>query len=422
MNTLNQILKSLLVLTMVTLVSCSKGNEEQNEKVNVKISCELKDFPRSIGLKNLIIKIKEINTNKEQVKELSSESAELNLHQGLYSFSISGTSSYIGERGEETFINVEGTLSQVEIKNNVKNEYTVDLYVVGMPEKKMGDFKNLVIKEIFVTGNFDSSGSQYSWDSYFIIHNNSDCVVYADSLFMAESHFLTNNSHSKPKEKNFTSEQFAGRLVMMIPGNGRQYPIAPGGDLIIADQAKNHKELCPESVNLSSAQWEWYEEGKGGRFTDEDNPKVPNMERLFTYSKTFWRPTMQGNIAWAIGKMKKDKDSFIRENIVKIISVTEIPERGIRNEREETCVIIPNDWIADAVQSCPKSQIPTAIQVVSPSLDRGFTFCHMIVRDRDGVGKAIRRKISKTENGIVYYVDTNDSSADFETMVIPSMK
>ena len=57
------------------------------------------------------------------------------------------------------------------------------------------------------------------------------------------------------------------RAIIKIPGTGNTYPVQPGESIIIAEDAINHKEFNPLSIDLSKANFQYLK----GR-NDIDNP------------------------------------------------------------------------------------------------------------------------------------------------------
>ena len=79
------------------------------------------------------------------------------------------------------------------------------------------------------------------------------------------------------------------RVVHMIPGSGRDVPVQPGGKLLIVDNALNHTVANPNSWDMTTADYEWYDESTNPQFTDIDNPKVPNLEKIYCSTLTAWQ-------------------------------------------------------------------------------------------------------------------------------------
>ena len=75
---------------------------------------------------------------------------------------------------------------------------------------------------------------------------------------------------------------------------------------------------------------------------------------------------------------------------------------------------IPNDWIIDGVNLSVADSWQW--NVLSPSIDAGWTHCGSVDRDQNRYGKAVVRK---KENG--KWIDTNNSTNDFNADAKPSL-
>ena len=80
---------------------------------------------------------------------------------------------------------------------------------------------------------------------------------------------------------------------------------------------------------------------------------------------------------------------------------------------------VPNSWIIDAVNLSIEESF--AWIVTSPLLDAGWTYCGKIDGDETRFGKSVHRKSVSTTSS-PYYMDTNDSTADFIPETSPSLK
>ena len=143
---------------------------------------------------------------------------------------------------------------------------------------------DFVIEEIFFTGTLTPEGKQYDSDKFIEIYNNSDKVLFADGLSVAETQFLsTMKQDYKP---NIMSDAVAVEAVYTIPGDGDDYPVQPGESLLLVDVAKNHKESNANSFDFTNADFEWYDDIEGG--DDVDVPNVPNLIKVYSSSAAPW--------------------------------------------------------------------------------------------------------------------------------------
>lgn len=347
----------------------------------------------------------------------AAESTLASLTDGLYNVAFVGTATYtytetqIVDKEEvevekSAEVNIQGSQQNVEVKGgNVVLNLTV--YVQNKDEKG-----NFVIAEIFSGGSlYPETNRQYNGDQYIRIYNNSSETLYADGLVLLESKFSTTQKFEYTPD--IMDEAMVAQSVVRIPGSGKDYPILPGESLLLCDNAINHTEALPSSIDLSNADFEWYTIGTSS-LPDVDNPDVPNMEMLFNYSKTIWVLSKQGNRAYAIGRIPANisADNYIKDYKYDATYINAIGG----SQKVPESYIFPNEWIIDAVNLSPKSAY--VWNVVSPALDMGYSYIGERTTVVENAGKAIVRKVSyTTEDGRTVLQDTNNSSVDFQASV-----
>ena len=268
---------------------------------------------------------------------------------------------------------------------------------------------DFILAEIFTPGTQTPQGKTYLGDRYFVVFNNSADTLYADGLVLLESKLK--NSMQITLRPDFRSESFAADAIYRIPGNGTEYPIAPGGSLLIVDNAFNHREANPNSFDLSHADFEWYDQSTNPNVTDLDNPDVPNLDKIFCYTLTIWIPNSQGNTSFALGRIPDtlSADAYLRQYKFHY-DYTIVSKTGTFDMDADT-YLFPNEWIVDAVNLCPR----TAYQwtAAAPSLDAGWTYVGETGSDKLRYGHSVRRKTLLEEGDRRILQDTNNSTDDF---------
>lgn len=261
----------------------------------------------------------------------------------------------------------------------------------------------LIFKEIY----YASSGEYYIREQFYEIYNNSDAVVYLDGLCIAEVDYY-NEIDKAPYNFQIENPQnyvFAGD-VWQIPGDGSAYPLQPGESAVIAQWATDHSisSLNPGSAigDLSSADFEALTgETTVGTTVITDNDAI-NMEHpVMAYSMPQWM-TSVGGATMVIFYPEHELNS---ENM--------IAAEGLYGGARE----IPVEWILDGVNAVADE---TMIQYkgLPDSIDAGTIWV-----DEAYSGQSIARKISETkEDGRVVYMDTNNTSNDFEVMDKPEIR
>lgn len=268
---------------------------------------------------------------------------------------------------------------------------------------------DFVLAEIFTPGTQTPEGKMYLGDRYFVVFNNSDDTLYADGLVLLESKLK--NSMNITLRPDFRNESFAADAIYRIPGNGTDNPVAPGGSLLIVDNALDHRKANPNSFDLSHADFEWYDQSTKPAISDVDNPDVPNLDKIFCYTLTIWIPNSQGNTSFALGRIPDtlSADEYLSQYKFHY-EYTNITSAGAFDMEADT-YLFPNDWIIDAVNLCPRTLYQWT--VTAPSLDAGWTYVGETGTDKLRLGHSVRRKTFLEEGGRRVLQDTNNSTDDF---------
>ena len=143
----------------------------------------------------------------------------------------------------------------------VNNNDTLDIEVYTTISKT----SSLVISEIYYCGAY-SQIPQYFHDEFLEIYNNSDEVMYLDSILIcdADSKYVPGSNIIEVTH------------AYMYPGNGNDHPIYPGQFIVVAQDAIDHSPSPINSVNLLNADFEAYVADKG----DVNNPYVEDLIQI----------------------------------------------------------------------------------------------------------------------------------------------
>lgn len=274
---------------------------------------------------------------------------------------------------------------------------------------------DLIIAEVFFAGTLQTSGNQYYGDDYVKLYNNTDHVVYADGITLFESEFLTTEKRDYTPDR--MGEGVTGQALYTIPGNGTDYPVMPGEYLLLADTGIDHRQVNPNSFDLSHADWEWYDVSSVPSNIDIDSPLVPNLDKWYCYTNSVFMLHNRGYRAIGIARISSEKSKFLAENRYSfdyelVTVVGSFP-------MSDFAYIIPNKDVVDVVNCSVASEWEW--NVTDPALDRGWTGCGKIANDKTRYFRSVRRKLLYIDaNGKAVLQDTNDSSVDFNKDMIPS--
>jgi len=317
-----------------------------------------------------------------------------NIQAGTYNVTVNGHLEFTlkGVAGQKDF--------EVSSENVALSETSHDLKMVVSTFTAQGGF---VISEIFFTGTSTAEGKSYSGDQYIIITNNSDVTLYADSIAVLESAFLT--TIKEDYTPDIMSTHFSVQACYMIPGNGKSVPVEPGQSLKLAVNAINHTTEQPNSIDLSNADFEFYDETSNPNFTDVDG-NAPNLDKWYCYTATIYQFHSRGFNSMAIAKMKTGKEDWL-ENYVYDATYMFVFGDFSKEMTKSGIYKVPNEWILDGVNLSVESV--REWNVLDASIDAGWTYCGKVDRDETRFNKSVIRK--QDANG--KYIDTNNSTNDF---------
>lgn len=396
MNKLKIIRFSFVFTLAVLLQACTKDNDLSTQKTDLKVTIENPAELQDVEINNGTITFTEINsgdvttsnefTDNELIVTLSEGSYDISF-EGEIEYQLDGETQTSAVRGYQTGLVLSGPSAVTSIPLFLHSETT-----------------GFVIKEIFFTGTQTPEGDAYHGDKYFIIQNNSDEVLYADGLVIAESLFTTTGKNDYTPD--IMDQAFTTEKVLLIPGNGQEYAIEPGESFTIANNAINHIPWNPNSLDLSGAKFELEMLAN----LDVDNPDVPNLINVF-------KPMLmhdRGFKSYVIAKLELAPDEFKVQNKY----TYEYTRSDIKMSKE--AYKIPNEWIIDAVNLSVEAEFQWI--VTSPSIDMSWTYVGTVDKDKTRYGKSVIRKVlSTTPDGREILKDTNNSTEDFEAEAKPSL-
>lgn len=410
----------LICLCLLTAAACKEDTPSTPQSAQLAITCT---YPTGIDngtLSNVKITFENVNTQQQTVVTNASVDGLLlntKIATGHYNIALEADLTYT-YKGNEYTIKALAYKESVTIRPDSKslelNLFTND--EINPEEPTEPDTKTgFVIAEIFCAGTKTPQGTNYFSDTYFRIYNNTDHVLYADSLALLGTWFNT-GTKNQDLNPDIMNEAITVQALYIVPGTGKDHPVQPGGSLLIANNALNHQYANPNSFDMTKADFEWYDESTNPNITDVDNPDVPNLDRYMAMSNTVWDPNTQGLNAYAIAKMNVDKNTYLKDYHYSY-TYTIVPGDGSEPfTTSGDCYKLPNEWVIDAVNMGVNGSMQWL--VTSPELDRGWTYCSRFLFDDSRYGKSVRRKVaSRAEDGRAILMDTNNSTDDFEPRV-----
>lgn len=386
-----------------TMTSCADDDGFGVEQVQNSVLTLVMRGQNISDYKTLTVELLEINTGVVTTQTVHNTNViATELPKGSYKISVNG--EFVNGNGETLTV---GGVANVDVVKT-SEVVNINLYVKSFNN----DF---IIEEIFYTGVKTPEGKAYNSSKYFKLVNNTDEVLYADNLIIAQSDFLTSiDNNVTPYAKD---EYFPTKGVMVLPGSGTDYPVQPGDFIVIADNAINHNELTPTAFNLSNADFEF--PNNNPTLGNVDNPAVPNAEVIYTqmnYNMFYFHAS--GVEAYVIARFPQGetKETFLA-NYKYNYSYT----NANGSTTNKSSYKIPNTWILDGVNNANADKL---LQLLTgSSIDAGYTSTGAFNNDPERFGKAVRRKvIGANSAGRNVYKDTNNSTVDFDKTVVPSLR
>ena len=403
----------MAIVAMSTVFVACSDDDKTGPEVLVKHILTL-DLPLNVQADTLIdTKAVFTNVNTKATYTLSKFEMKgkqfvdtLTLPAGTYTIEVHGNVTY-QLNGDTIKTPVKAVKENVHI-NQAPESSAISNTTMALSTYNAQD--GFVISEIFFTGTKTPEGKQYTDDQYIKIANNSDTVMYADGLAIIESEFLTVDKQDYTPD--LMNQAMTISAMYVIPGSGKEHPVKPGQELVLAVDAKNHKEFNKNSIDLSKADFEFYDVSSNPNISDDDNPNVPNLLSWTTESATYFSMHNRGFKAYALAKPQVDRETYVSKYQYKYKWVFKFEEYVFN--QEATSNFVPNTWIVDAVNLSIQSDYQWG--VVAATLDAGWTHCGSVDHDKTRYGKAVVRKKSGNK-----WVDTNNSTNDFNADAKPTL-
>lgn len=147
----------------------------------------------------------------------------------------------------------------------------------------------LKINEIYYAGPVNNEF--YFFDQFIELYNGGQDTVYLDGTIIIRGGNYVLAGHDTDNDGDldyFYFDTVAGEehrcfvYAFQLDGdpiNGREYPVAPGEYAVVAGDAIDHREIIPTSIDLSNANYEFY---NPYFFRDPNNPDIPDYLNIIT--------------------------------------------------------------------------------------------------------------------------------------------
>lgn len=267
----------------------------------------------------------------------------------------------------------------------------------------------IVIKEFYYGGVQNPlTGSNYANDKYIILYNNSGDIAYLDSLCIgvADPYNAPTSGRLSNWVKTGTTELRDSvpniTFGFMFPGTGRDYPLLPGEEVVLATNAINHSASVPSSCDLSlPGYWALYDP----ILTPGQSVPVAGVNRMIA----FWKMGTSNQFVISALSPALFIYNMGGKTVAQFILDTYTWNPGYATNRNFDVLMIDKNLIVDGVE-CFRNA--TDSKRLRPEIDNGFA-----MTEGSGTGQSVHRRIDEeataAAGGRIVYMDTNNSSNDF---------
>lgn len=336
----------------------------------------------------------------------------IDLQYGFYTVSVTDKGTPVS--GAIPIFN--RSIDQVRLIDTVKGDMNLNV------DLALSFSGQLIIKEVYYRGCTGTDLKTFQYDKYISFYNNTDKVAYLDSVCFGIVEPYNAPSSPTPWSYIVNGQKVISDTIPIIeavwqfPGTGKQHPLQPGGQVVVAlTAAVDHTILRPMSVNLNvPGYWVCYNQ----RYTQASYHPSPGPNLANHWLDLLWK---EGSAT-----------AYPFSSVCPAPVIFRIPVTGaqayvndIANRKRKpgstsatTYVMIPSAWVLDGVEAFDAT---TRFKRFPASIDATY-----ILLGESGLGKTIHRKVDEAATqkagGRIVYMDTNNSANDFEIRATQSIK
>lgn len=394
-----------VTLASLLLSSCSSFSDAIDAEKVSYISVNVKTNLLISGLTdftNLKIELKNYDEGLVITKTFAQELTVDSLIPGIYDILISGRAD---DENGESFL-MSGSLAKVAILSDKK---IVEMQADGV------NIKPLVFSEIYYCGSKTPLNSNWFRDQFYEIYNNSLEEIYLDGLYFANLVPTATTTTIPTWPETDGSDYVYADRVWKIPGNGTDYPLAPGESFVIAQFAANQQLdiYNPTSpINCYNAEFEF-------NMNNANFPDQPAADMLHVFyngkSDIGTVPQYLTSVFGGAYVIFKVPEGEVYDPVANLGLQT----KDLSGNLSKTAIYakIPIRYVLDAVEA-GRNEADIQRKRVATILDAGMTYV-----GNTYIGQGVARKmIGQNDNGTPILQDTNNSTDDFERNVIPQFR
>lgn len=317
--------------------------------------------------------------------------------------------------GEKSEIQISDSLGMVTFQNIPSSDYTVSAYkpvnesVVRLGSEKVSvvsgressvivsirlNTAGLKINEIYYAGPVNNEF--YFEDQYVELYNGSEDIVYLDGTIIIRcgGYLLAGQDNDGDGDIDYFyfdssdgKEHRCFTYAFQLPGEpivGKNYPLLPGEFAVIAKDAINHQEIISTSIDLSNADYEFYNEFFS---RDPNNSTIPDYENII---KGDYGPAQTNDFAMGLWfdiiLLASGEDSEYRDGI----DIETIID-GVEYRSSKDAILRLDDRIDRGAAGVESDRVMTAysgmsIQRIRPGFDTNNSTVDFMILDQPTPG------------------------------------
>lgn len=433
-------------IAILALSACSDDDFGSNSSLTpqafqVDVNFDNENY-EGLAAENTSVTLTNVNTGDEY-QAISSSSGAANFETVLPgTYNVTASLNLSATEFNELFgydPNVEEVIFNASQEQVIVNVNTTSTSL----ELKAARIGDLVIKQVYYAGSNAVQGAVFR-DQFIEIYNNSNEVIFADGLYIAqlygkssttvESFTLANGQFDWSQSIGMSSGNSANTdyvytdYVFQIPGNGEMHPIEPGESILIAQNALNHKEPLTDNngdpitigdpsltVDLSASDFEVYlgdfreSIGEEPYQWDIQNPAVEDLIIAYWGRENYY----SGNKDFVIDTKGRDSFAIFRVDDEEFNTYEDFPNPSISQIEDDTKFFmqIPSSLIIDGIDlqsynpGSPRPKIlPSEVDASSIGVDGIFN------------SQSVMRKTKTEVDGRIILEDNNNSAEDFKVL------
>ena len=379
----------LLILTATTITSCLQESEG-TVTLEIKFNLPEGDNIPNIDLREIQVKLQNKNAPFNYISNLNKEGKVIyTVLPGKYDIVASAY-----DKSTRTAINA--SIPEFILTESIQLEKTL---TIATPNP-------LIIRELYFHGSKTNEGESYGKDTYVELYNNggpNGQTIYLDSICIAGVYPY--NSTAKSTSWIGKDTIAIDNMFWMFPGNGHSHPLHPGESCVVAIRAAvDHSDRATSKLKLHKAHF-----GCASDALTNQQEIAAGVERMICYMTgqgTAWAFSINSP-AFIVFKPEMGADKYMESG-----SFWQQYEPGQKSGKRYWH--IAKEWIFDGVECFVNDN--SGIKRLPGDIDASYAR----MKSPSNSGKCITRKIDFTEDGIEIFMDTNNSSNDFNTDCVPN--